>query len=130
MITGIKTATHYTPTRTLYTLDGVTPAGETLQVEFDRCEDNDSPRNIPKLWKKAGYTPEVMPDWWSVRVCATDPKGCWERYNPTIKPAETGRRYVHNFSWILPATNENRDRIMAEIIRRANAGIRQEVSKR
>lgn len=130
MITGIKTVTSITPARTLYTLDGITPAGETLQVEFDRSEDNDSPRSIPKLWQKAGYTADIMADWWSVQVYATDPQGfCWERYNPTIKPAEAGRRFVLNFSWILPAAPANRDTIMTEIIRRANAGIRQEVCK-
>jgi hypothetical protein len=37
---------------------------------------------------------------------------------------------VLDFDWVLPATPANRVKLLAEIIRRANAGICQEVSKR
>lgn len=53
-------------------------------------------------------------------VYATDSAGCWGRYNPTTKLHESGKRLVLDFDWMLPATNENRDKILAEIIRRAN----------
>lgn len=32
----------------------------------------------------------------------------------------SGKRFEINFDWMLPATPENRDKILAEIIRRAN----------
>lgn len=37
-----------------------------------------------------------------------------------IESAMSGKRLEINFDWMLPATPENRDKILAEIIRRAN----------
>ena len=120
MITGIKSIDHRAATRTLYEMDGTTPRGERLGVEFTACTNDGSKYSLPNIWHKAGYTPAPLPSYWVVDVYATDSAGCWGRYNPTEKLHESGKRMVLDFDWILPATNENRDKILAEIIRRAN----------
>ena len=120
MITGIKSIDHRADTRTLYELEGTTPRGEHIAVEFTACTNDGSKHSLPIIWHKAGYTAEVLPSYWAVDVCATDSAGCWGRYNPTTKLHESGKRLVLDFDWMLPATPANRHKILAEIIRRAN----------
>lgn len=135
MITGIKSIDHRAATRTLYELDGTTPRGERIAVEFTACTNDGSKHSLPNIWHKAGYTPAPLPSYWVVDVCATDAAGCWGRYNPTEKTIEettawqrwNGQRHVStthkrilDFDWVLPATPANRHKILAEIIRRAN----------
>lgn len=121
MITGIKYTETPSPRRTCYTFDGLTQRGEKLYVEFSAHINDGSKHDLCQVWHKAGYTAEVLPSYWAVDVCATDSAGCWGRYNPTTKLHESGKRLVLDFDWMLPATNENRDKFLAEIIRRANA---------
>lgn len=134
MITGIKSIDHRAPTRTLYELEGLTPRGESLAVEFTACTNSGGPHSLPNLWYKHGYTAAPLPSYWCVSTYATDSAGCWGRYNPTEKViAEqstlytckgkkqiTTQKRVLDFAWVLPATSANRDKILAEIIRRAN----------
>lgn len=120
MITGIKSIDHRAATRTLYELDGTTPRGERIDVEFTACTNDGSKHSLPNIWHKAGYTHAPLPSYWAVDVYATDAAGCWGRYNPTTKLHESGKRLVLDFDWVLPATPANRNKILAEIIRRAN----------
>lgn len=120
MITGIKSIDHRAATRTLYELEGTTPRGEHIGVEFTACTNDGSKHSLPAIWHKAGYTAEVLPSYWAVDVYATDAAGCWGRYNPTEKHHPTEPRMVLDFDWVLPATPANRHKILAEIIRRAN----------
>lgn len=121
MITGIKNIDHRAATRTLYELDGTTPRGERIGVEFTACTNDGSKHSLPNIWHKAGYTPAPLPSYWCVDVYATDAAGCWGRYNPTEKRSPTEPLMVLDFDWVLPATPANREKILAEIIRRANA---------
>lgn len=135
MITGIKSIDHRAATRTLYELEGTTPRGEHIAVEFTACTNDGSKHSLCQIWHNAGYTAEVLPSYWAVDVYATDTAGCWGRYNPTEKTIEettswqrwNGQRHVStthkrilDFDWVLPATPANRHKILAEIIRRAN----------
>lgn len=123
-------------TRTSYTFNGLTPRGETVCVDMTACHPDNSYKNsLPNVWYRHGFISYVLPSYWSVDVYVYDERGCWGRYNPTEKTIEettawqrwSGQRHVStihkhilDFDWMLPATNENRDKILAEIIRRAN----------
>lgn len=120
MITGIKSIDHRAATRTLYELDGTTPRGERIGVEFTACTNDGSKHSLPNIWHNAGYTPAPLPSYWAVDVYATDAAGCWGRYNPTEKRHPTEPRMILDFDCVLPATPANRHKILAEIIRRAN----------
>ena len=120
MITGIKSIDHRAATRTLYELEGTTPRGEHIAVEFTACTNDGSKHDLCQVWHKHGYTAAPLPSYWCVNTYVYDTAGCWGRYNPTTKLHESGKRLVLDFDWMLPATNENRDKILAEIIRRAN----------
>lgn len=111
-------------TRTFYTFYGLTPRGETVIVGMTACyPDNSSKNSLPNLWHKRGFTPSVLTSYWAVDVYSTQPDGrCFSRYNPTMKPRQDGPGAVLDFAWMLPATAENRDKLLAEIVRRANAG--------
>lgn len=112
----IFTRDDITATRRDYTATAPTANGERLVVELIRCEDSGGRSSLPALWAKAGYTRERLSDYWAVSTYATEQDGsCWGRYNPTVK-AGTHRL---DFDWVLPATEENAERILAEIARRA-----------
>lgn len=109
-------------TRTRYTFTDTTPRGESIVTDFTACHpDNSDRHSLPNLWHEHGFTPSVLSSYWAVDVYATQPDGlCLGRYNPTEKRRKDAPGMVLNFAWMLPATTENRDKILAEIIRRAN----------
>lgn len=106
-------------TRTTFTFTDRTPNGEQIAVEFTHCVTNPRDRHsLPALWYQHGFTATLLPSYWYVMVYTTDINGaCWGRYNPTIN-----RAGKIDFAWVLPATAENRDALLAEIVRRANGG--------
>lgn len=112
------------------------PDYEKFQIQFkSKKTDKDSvlliiercPSGCMPLWVKHGYVKEVFP-WWHISVYATDKDGyTWGRYNPQEKPFvrkdDKGKivesRNTVVFDWVLPATEENRQKIIAEVSRLA-----------
>ena len=95
---------------------------ETVLLVITRCPDGCMP-----LWVKEKIFKEPFP-WWSIKVYATEENGmCYGRYNPQEKPEvkkdSKGKVYLNhnvvNFDWVLPATEENRQKIIAEVSRLA-----------
>lgn len=103
--------------RVRYTFEDKTPRGENIIVDLSRCENSGSVYSLPNLWKKYGYINKVLDTWIGVNVFVTDKAGnCRRDYDPTII-LDKGPQI--NFAWTLEDTPENRDRILAEICRRA-----------
>ena len=70
MITGIKRIDHRSATRTLYELDGTTPRGERIGVEFSAHINDGSKHDLCQVWYKAGFTPAPLPSYWCVNTYA------------------------------------------------------------
>lgn len=113
--------------RRMYEFNGRTPRGERVVVEVSECypfsEKGWGKNDLPTVWAKAGYTKEVLPDYLSVNVYVYDPDdSCWGRYNPQTCETWHGKRHVINFDWMLTVSKENEQRLLAEVVRRANEG--------
>lgn len=113
--------------RRMYEFNGRTPRGERVIVEVSECYPFSAKgwgkNDLHKLWAKKGCTDGVLPNYLSTHTYVYDPDGtCWMGYDPQILKSWDGQRYVINFDWMLPVSDENRDRLLAEVVRRANAG--------
>lgn len=95
--------------------------GEKIAFEFIKCENSGGKNSLPYIWKKNGYIDKELKTYWSVDVFATDTAGCWGRYNTTEKISDDGKRRVLNFDWVLEATEENKQKIIDEIYKRATS---------
>ena len=104
-----------TTSRTDYHFTDRTAAGETLLVTLVKCEDSGEKNSLPAMWYKYGHTSERLATYWAVDTYAIDENGhCFGFYNPTHKNGKL------DFDWVLPATEENAARLLAEIVRRAS----------
>lgn len=100
--------------RTRYSFERKNIKGERIVVELTRI--NCSDHNFMELWVKHGYMKRMLPDYWNIDVYVHDREGyCWGRYNPQIRK---DTRKI-NFDWILEATEENKEKILEEVKRRA-----------
>lgn len=114
--------------RRMYEFNGRTPQGERVIVEVSECYPFSAKgwgkNGLPTLWHKAGYTKTVLPNYLSINVYVYDLDGqCWGMYNPQTCETWDGKRHVINFDWMLTVSQENRDRLLAEVVRRANEGV-------
>lgn len=114
----------------LYTFADLNARGEKIQFELSRCGDGleNCKNSLPYLWKKSGYINRVLPNYWCVSVYATENNGnCWGWYNPqtldykrTDKDGKTiESRYIINFDYMFEATEENKQKLIDEIYKRA-----------
>lgn len=100
-------------TRELYHFNDRNSKGERIEVEFTKI--NDYKGHFINLWYKKGFIKEPLENYWNVMVYVYDKEGnCYGRYNPQILPHGT----KINFDWILETTEENKKRILHEIIKR------------
>lgn len=87
--------------------------GENIDVEFGVCECNSS---LFETWKEHRWIPKTQKSWFNVDVQAIDSDGnCWGKYNPQVN-----KQHKLDFDWVLEDNEENRKKILCEIIRRAN----------
>lgn len=90
--------------------------GEKITIELVSCTRYPGSRSLPILWEKKGIIDRILDTWVGVNVYVTSEDGtCRGAYNPQ----ESGIGHKINFDWMLEDTPENRDRILAEICRRA-----------
>lgn len=107
--------------RIRYTFEDKNEKGEKIVVELVSCTRDPGARSLPKLWKSAGLIDRLLETWVGVNVYVTSEDGtCRGAYNPQ----ESGIGHKINFDWMLENTPENRDRIIAEICRRAFEEVR------
>ena len=91
--------------------------GEDVLIIMKKFQNSRGKTSLPYLWYKHGYIDHILETWWNMDVYVTDAKGdCWGKYNPTIIE---GKNKI-DFKWMLEATPENADRLIAECVRRAN----------
>ena len=85
-------------------------------MEFHKNENTHGKHSLPTMWKRKGFIDKEPETWWGVQTYVTDLQGrCSGKYNPTTKDGKL------NFEWLLEATEENQQKIIDEIYRRANA---------
>ena len=95
--------------------------GSDLVVEIATIEHHRGAGSLMSLWVNNGRMPRFVERTLNVNVFFTDESGrCVERFNPTVKPGGC----VRDFDWVLEATQENEDRLLAEIERRYNEASR------
>lgn len=115
------TVEKFAETRFLITFNNLNKKSEKISVEFVKCTNSGAKDSRPNLWKKLGYVDEVLNTYWAVDVFAENINtgACRGRYNPTAKLSEDGKRMVLDFSWVLEATEENKEKLLNEIEKRA-----------
>lgn len=99
-----------------------------VYLRRQKCVGRGNCSRVPKerkhAWKafasgnveEKGFIDKEPETWWGVQTYVTDRQGrCSGKYNPTTKDGKL------NFEWLLEATEENRQKIIDEIYRRANA---------
>lgn len=100
--------------REFYHFNDRNSKGERIEVEFVKIENNHKGHLI-NLWYKKGFIKKQLENYWHITVYAYDKEGtCYGKYNPQIFPHVA----KINFDWILEATEENKKRILHEIIKR------------
>ena len=109
---------------TRYRFENPNRNGERLAVDVVECRPDLKDKNsLTNLWKKYGYTSDVLENFYSVTTYATDAAGnCRGRYNPQHRPGPDGGRPVIDFAWLLPVSAENLEKLLTECRRLFSEG--------
>lgn len=126
-------------------VDFISERGEKISVEFEKCETpigKLTKKSLMSQWVARGWLPAPLATHWHISVYAYEANGfCYGWYNPTIKEEfyreyncekkeyEENSRNVINFDWMLEATEQNAEKIFAEILRMANNDIKKVIDK-
>lgn len=90
--------------------------GERVLIDLVKTENGYSDSSLLHVWYKKGYTETELPSCWSMKVYVYTKDGnCIGKYNPTIIPGQC----KINFEWVLEATMENAQKLIAECQRLA-----------
>lgn len=101
-------------TRYRYTSKEVNKLNERLVIdlEYINCKNE----QLPKLWKKHGYTDKLYTNYIHIDSYIIEPDGTEKvKYNPTIKLSDDKKRYVINFDWMLEISKENKEKLINKI---------------
>lgn len=91
---------------------------EKMAIELLECTSDGSKNSLAYLWYKAGYTNKIMKKYLSINTYCTDSEGsCTGIYNPQTKWDNEKNRNVINFDWLLENTEENKQKLIDEVIR-------------
>jgi hypothetical protein len=99
--------------RTMYTTDD----GKLL-VEISRCDSNLSyKRSNMNIWVKAGFLPAALPSYLCVSTYYyADDGNCYGWYNCQTMLSGDGKRMVIDFAYLLEATPENEQFLVAQCV--------------
>lgn len=90
--------------------------GETLGIELVECTNLGGKNSLPYLWYRDGFTDKILETYLSINTYCTDSEGrCSRKYNPQVK--KSNNRSVINFDWLFENTEENRQKLINEVIR-------------
>ena len=91
---------------------------EILTIELSECKNPGGKNALPYLWYKAGYTDKILDTYLCIHTYCTDSEGsCYCRYNPQTKESDDRKRKVLNFDWMFENTEENKQKLINEVIR-------------
>lgn len=96
--------------------------GEAIQIDLYKTKAYKQKNSIMHLWVKNKFLPKFIENYITVNTYATTANGdCFGWYNPANKISDDKKRLVLNFDWVLEDTEENRQAIIDEVVRLANA---------
>lgn len=109
----------YGSARTMYYLNNKNKKGEELIIELMECEDPKCKNSLPQLWKQHGYIDRVLDKYICIETHVIDLNGnCYEKYNPQVKFSENENRNMIDFNWMFENTEENKQKLLNETIKR------------
>lgn len=89
-------------------------------INFDNLEGN----SLPALWKRYGYTKELVTNYIAISTYVTDKEGnCWAWYNPCHKLADDKKRMLINFDYMYAISEDNLKKLLKEIEKRFLGGV-------
>lgn len=93
--------------------------GERITFELTACSSDVNTRySLPNLWHRSGMIDRILPSYWVMTTYIEDENGnCTGKYNPQNKFENKG--FTINFEWMFEATEENREKLIEELERRA-----------
>lgn len=113
-------------TRYFLEYKGKNKNGEKLTVEvsfinFDNLEGN----SLPALWKRNGYTKELVTNYIAIDTFVIDKDGdYWGWYNPCHKLSDDKKRMVLNFDYMFSISEDNLKKLLKEIEKRFLGGVK------
>lgn len=100
--------------RWFYYLKEKNKKGETMTIEISKTTvDPKDKKSLPYLWWKHGWIGSKLSSYWCISTYVRDGEGnCIGKYNP-----QHARNGEVNFDWMLEGTEENKNRLINEVIR-------------
>jgi hypothetical protein len=114
----MKKATYREKGNGFYEVNERNDKGERLVFSIDGCTNPGGKNSLPYLWYKAGYTSKILETYLVLDTYVHDTEGaCFRAYDPTVKVSDDGKRLVINFDWMLEDTEENRQKLINEMLK-------------